>query len=101
MKVGMRRATDDDEIRLARLGEEFQLVADLAATAGEVTSDMCLVKLLGDKAGQAFVALGVGDQRDRREKPPMAAAPGTCATKQAWTQPWSRTAKPTAMAKAR
>ncbi len=74
--MGVSGASHDDQIRLASLRQDLELGSDLTATAGEVAPDVRLEELLGDKAGEELVALGVGDERDGREEPTDGGRPG-------------------------
>ena len=101
VEMGVGRTSHDDEVGLAGLRQELELGANVAAAAGEVAADVrpkssSVTKRARRSSLSASATSGTG-----AKKPPMAAAPGRWATKQAWTQPCSRTAKPTAMAKAR
>ena len=68
MEMGVRRATHDDQVGPAGLREYLELRPDVTVTAGEVATDLRPEELLGHKAGQALVALGVRDQAARERK---------------------------------
>ena len=101
MESRVGRTSHDYEVGLAVLREVFQLCSNLTAATGEVAANTCLAQFLGHDLPQSLVALGITDERDRRKEPAEGGRPGTWETKQAWTRPCSRTAKPTAIAKAR
>ena len=76
VEMGVGRASHDDQVGLAGLRQELELGAYLTAAAREVAADVRQEELLGDIAGEAFVAFGVRDQGDGREESADGRRPG-------------------------
>jgi len=76
MESRMGRTPHDNEVGPAILRQELELGCNLTVAAGEVAANTCLAQLLGHKAREAIVAVGVTGERDRREEPAEGGCPG-------------------------